>query len=184
MFADEGKQVVIMGAGPAASRAVKSIQGTPSTLSLGNPRKGKEQSQPAAERIEILLYHSISNENGVTSISPATFAGHLRILKEEGYSVIDPSDLIAWRERQVPLPPRAAILSFDDGFKDFADQAFPLIREQGWNPSFFSRPAASEAWKVGSERTNHRGQSWIGIRLASFLMRGFYSGGIPTHILI
>lgn len=119
------------------SRAVKGIQGTPSTLSLGNPRKGKEQSQPAAERIEILLYHSISNENGVTSISPATFAGHLRILKEEGYSVIDPSDLIAWRERQVPLPPRAAILSFDDGFKDFADQAFPLIREQGWNPIVF-----------------------------------------------
>lgn len=93
--------------------------------------------QGAGERVEILAYHSISMEPGVTSILPDTFRSHLRILEEEGYEVIDFPDVAQWMNGGKRLPRRAAILTFDDGFRDFADNAAAEILARGWTATVF-----------------------------------------------
>lgn len=96
-----------------------------------------KSSKSGAERIEILAYHSISNEAGPTSIPQEIFEGHLRILAEEQYAIIDFPELVEWREGKRELPSRVAILTFDDGFQDFADHAFPAIQSHGWHATVF-----------------------------------------------
>lgn len=48
-----------------------------------------------------------------------------------------PLDEAVQRLRQGQLPPRAAAITFDDGYADNFTQAFPLLREQGLCATFF-----------------------------------------------
>jgi peptidoglycan/xylan/chitin deacetylase (PgdA/CDA1 family) len=39
-------------------------------------------------------------------------------------------DLVAWLEDGIPLPPRPALVTFDDGYRDNAEVAWPVMRDR------------------------------------------------------
>jgi peptidoglycan/xylan/chitin deacetylase (PgdA/CDA1 family) len=95
-------------------------------------------------RIPILMYHSISNslKNSVhpyyqTSTSPDIFRKHMRFLYESKYSVINIQDFSKSLVNQDGELYKAVILTFDDGFKDFYKQAFPILERYGFSASVF-----------------------------------------------
>ena len=47
------------------------------------------------------------------------------------YDPITLRDLVAWLDRGHPLPPRPALVTFDDGYRDNAEVAWPIMRERG-----------------------------------------------------
>lgn len=61
------------------------------------------------------------------SATPAGFAAQLDFLAAR-YDVIAAADLVAWLEGRGPLPPRPLLITFDDGYRDNYDHAFPLLR--------------------------------------------------------
>ena len=67
------------------------------------------------------MYHSLDESGSVISVTPSRFAEHARILAESGRPV-------------VPLPeltnvPGAVALTFDDGAKNFATAALPVLEK-------------------------------------------------------
>lgn len=88
-------------------------------------------------RVNVLMYHSISDGDGPTTFSPELFRGHLDVLVDAGYTAISLENLLGWQLGKVELPPRPVVLTFDDGFADFATNAFPLIHALGWNATVF-----------------------------------------------
>lgn len=118
------------------------------------------------ERVEILMYHSISEQPGVTSISPETFSAHLDALESEGYSVVSLKEVADWRNGKAQLPPKTAVLTFDDGFQDFADNAFPLIKAKGWSATVFLPTrwmGEAETW-YGANETSRPLMSWEAVK--------------------
>ena len=86
---------------------------------------------------DILMYHSISTASGPTSISPAVFEAQMAELAASGAPVVSLDDLANARTGGTDLPPRAVILTFDDGFQDFADAAWPIIQARNWPVTVF-----------------------------------------------
>lgn len=82
---------------------------------------------------DILMYHSVSASGGATAIAPGVFAMQMRALAESGLPVLSLDD---WAEahRAGRLPERSVVITFDDGFQDFADAAWPVMRALGFRP--------------------------------------------------
>ena len=52
-----------------------------------------------------------------------------------------------------PPAPRVVIISFDDGFEDFADTAWPILRDHGFCPIVYlpsGRMGGSDSWAGGN----------------------------------
>lgn len=87
--------------------------------------------------VNILTYHSISGGAGPTSIPASTFARQMELLVETGCNVVSLGTLPKYQRGELELPARAVMLTFDDGFADFADTAFPILRRLGLAATVF-----------------------------------------------
>lgn len=95
--------------------------------------------QPVSSyRVPILMYHHIGPMpvgnpvgEGLT-VTEEAFAGQLDYLKQQGYTPITFAQL-----RQMILPPKPVILTFDDGYKDAYESAFRMLEERGMVGVFY-----------------------------------------------
>ena len=87
-------------------------------------------------RLRVLLYHRI-DERGpeqavlnpdITTASPAHFEWQLQHLARF-YHPVSATEVLAAVEGRHALPPRAVLLTFDDGYRDFRELAWPLLKE-------------------------------------------------------
>jgi peptidoglycan/xylan/chitin deacetylase (PgdA/CDA1 family) len=70
-------------------------------------------------------------------IPETTFAGYLGYLRQEGWQVIDLPGLLRGLEEPESLPERAALLTFDDGYRSVRDVALPWLLEFGYPAVLF-----------------------------------------------
>jgi len=87
------------------------------------------------QRLLILCYHGLSLKdehqwNGLFA-TPAFFRTRLEILARRRYRVLPLNDALRML-REGSLPPKAVVITFDDGFHDFHQIGFPLLREFGF----------------------------------------------------
>ncbi len=102
-----------------------------------------------AWQADILMYHSISDAAGPTSIAPEIFAAQMQALAASGLPVVTPDALAA------PPAPRVVIITFDDGFADFADTAWPILRDHGLCPIVYlpsGMMGGTDSWAGGHVR--------------------------------
>ncbi len=137
--------------------------------------------QPKGIRIPILMYHSISDEpeNGIhpyyrINTSPKRFAEHMQFLHDNYYKVIDLSEavrLISAESSGSPNPPtfhpsnipqKKVVLTFDDGYKDFYTQAFPVLYQYNFTSTVFLPTAFIGGRKPGLREKLHL--SWSEIK--------------------
>ena len=84
--------------------------------------------------IDILMYHSISEREGPTNIVPSVFAEHMDVISDAGVPVVTLDDLLAAHEGRKSLPDYSIIITFDDGFLDFAEIAWPIMSRHKFEP--------------------------------------------------
>ena len=89
-----------------------------------------------AGRPVILTYHSISPGRSPLKISPALFSEQMEWLKGNARAV-SLAELLEALQQHKPLPERAVVLTFDDGFRDFDSQAAPVLRRFGFPATVF-----------------------------------------------
>jgi peptidoglycan/xylan/chitin deacetylase (PgdA/CDA1 family) len=98
----------------------------------------------AGKGVAIVTYHGIlpsgykSIDAGLdgTLVTAENFRRQLRLLKTK-YDVISPEDLLAWCEKKTELPPRAVLLTCDDGLLNHLTDMLPVLQEEGLRCLFF-----------------------------------------------
>src|SRR5213083_1062598 len=72
-----------------------------------------------------------------TEITPAAFEAQMKELKDRGITVISLQDLLAWKRGEKNIPPRSAVVSFDDGWKSQYEVAWPIMKKYGYPFTMF-----------------------------------------------
>jgi peptidoglycan/xylan/chitin deacetylase (PgdA/CDA1 family) len=88
-------------------------------------------------------YESIDRALDGSLISADTLRLQLRLLKAH-YNVISPEDVLAWCERRRELPPRAVLLTCDDGLLNCLTDMLPVLQQETVSCLFFVTGASTE----------------------------------------
>ena len=72
-----------------------------------------------------------------TEITPAAFEAEMKELKDRGITVIGLQDLLAWKRGEKNIPPRCAVITFDDGWKSQYEVAWPIMKKFGYTFTMF-----------------------------------------------
>jgi peptidoglycan/xylan/chitin deacetylase (PgdA/CDA1 family) len=90
------------------------------------------------ERLTVLAYHRILDPSSPgfdeyepnVSATPELFAREMEYVAKH-FSVIDLAALRAHIEQGTPLPPRPLLITFDDGYLDNYQNAYPILKQRG-----------------------------------------------------
>jgi len=115
-----------------------SAGGSPAVMPVESPKIKKPVVDQTAQVI-IFCYHRLVDKIRYpgTEITPAAFEAQMKALKDRGITVIPMQDLLAWKRGEKNIPPRAAVVTFDDGWKSQYEVAFPIMKKYGYPFTMF-----------------------------------------------
>lgn len=88
----------------------------------------------------VLHYHAINDRTGKEeeiAVRPDDFAWHMNYLKKAGYYVIPLQQAVEYLAKGSKLPPKAVTISFDDGYMDNYEKAFPILKKHNYPATVF-----------------------------------------------
>lgn len=134
--------------------------------------------------VPVFLYHAVSDDSpswlAQFTVSPRTFMEHLDMIADSGLRVIPLRRLVAALLGGPPVPPRCAVLTFDDGYADFASTVAPLLAARGLGSTLYVTTGALSA--AGRRRAADRSRPWrrsAGPRSGSWTRPGSRSAVTP-----
>lgn len=93
--------------------------------------------------LRVLAYHRIATPESAPALSPSLisatpdqFDRTMRVLARS-YRAVSMEQVMAAADGRRPLPPRAVLITFDDGYRDFAGVAWPILKRYGLPATLF-----------------------------------------------
>ena len=87
--------------------------------------------------INILMYHQVGDfapmkGHRSTYCHYKRFARQMAYLARFGYTVLSMDQVLACLRGETPMPPKAVALTFDDGYENFYEYAWPVLQKHGF----------------------------------------------------
>src|SRR5438552_274826 len=122
--------------GGTSSPAAAAIAAAP--VAAASPKITKPVVDQTAQTL-IFCYHRLVDKIRYpgTEITPAAFEAQMKELKDKGITVISMQDLLAWKRGEKNIPPRCAVITFDDGWKSQYEVAWPILKKFGYPVTMF-----------------------------------------------
>src|SRR5438094_3295284 len=123
---------------PAGSAAPEAAAVTAAPVVAATPKIKKPVVDQTAQ-VLIFCYHRLVDKIRYpgTEITPAAFEAEMKELKDKGITVISMQDLLAWKRGEKNIPPRSAVVTFDDGWKSQYEVAWPIMKKYGYPFTMF-----------------------------------------------
>lgn len=113
--------------------------------------------------LPILMYHGISDDPQPevspyykTTTSLPVFEQHLRRLTEAGFRSVNLCDALGILQSGDARMDKTVVITFDDGFRDFYDLAFPALKRHGHTATMFLPTAF-----IGHDRRSFKGRGCL-----------------------
>lgn len=94
--------------------------------------------------VQILMYHRVGNfpgrvrSHGALYCHLPRFKAQMQMFKLLGYQVISLDEAVAGLAGQIRLPARPLVLTFDDAYVDFLEQAAPVLKAHGYPATVYA----------------------------------------------
>lgn len=96
--------------------------------------------------LTLVTYHSVSDVSGPFTVSPESFRRHIELIAST-YRVVPLAEVPEILAGQ-PDQTRRVVLTFDDGYKDFLENAYPVLRQHGLRATVFVPTAHVDGWNT------------------------------------
>jgi len=121
----------------------------------------------------ILLYHHVSDDDPENRyfVTLDSFRAQLQALHNLDYTTITATNLANVIRHGGELPPRPVVITFDDGYTDIFDNAFPIMQEMGFVGVIYIyvdqvglngfvnyeqiKTLAESGWEIGNHSMSH-----------------------------
>lgn len=93
--------------------------------------------------VPILMYHSVTlspDRNNLLEVSASAFQRQMQFLKKHNYRVIRLKELAKLFSEKQAIPHRTVVITFDDGYRDNLDVAFPILKKYQLPATIFVSP--------------------------------------------
>jgi len=115
--------------------------------------------------VPILMYHNIGNEPGSFSVSAQNFLKQMEYLKKNGYQVISLDKLVeSIRNKTALLARKPVVITFDDGYRDNFQYAYPILKKFGFPATIF---VITDLVGTGRDGTGKQFANWEEIAVMS-----------------
>jgi glycosyltransferase involved in cell wall biosynthesis/peptidoglycan/xylan/chitin deacetylase (PgdA/CDA1 family) len=92
-------------------------------------------------QVPVLLYHRVADDGPPAlsddRVTPQRFEEQMRFLRRHGFHTVTSADLEQHRRERRPMQGRPVLITFDDGYRDFFDVAWPILRRVGFTAEVF-----------------------------------------------
>ena len=103
-------------------------------LRVHPPLTASDRNSIMLNPVPVLLYHAVTADPpewiAPFAVSPAIFAAHLDTVIASGRQPVTVSQYADSLHGSAALPPKPVLITVDDGFADFADNALPALTER------------------------------------------------------
>lgn len=100
-------------------------------LLKGGSRAANAITKPSG--LKVLIYHSITpNVEATIDVSLENFDAQIQLLLDEGYQIISLAEAVSNKNTNQN---KSVVLTFDDGFTDFYENAIPILQKHGNIPA-------------------------------------------------
>ena len=91
-----------------------------------------------ATGIPVLNYHQVEPKDGnPLTLWPEQFEAQMEYLAAEGYTTITIDEMMDALENGSSLPEKSVIITFDDGYADNYEYAYPILKKYGFKATIF-----------------------------------------------
>ena len=112
-------------------------------------------------KIAVICYHNIATQDEKNNfpdesdwtITTDNFKEQLDYLKNNNYKTLTMDEFYRWKNKELNLPYKSVLITFDDGFLSNYEYAFKLLKEYNMNATVFV---------VGSFIENSTQNTWDG----------------------
>jgi peptidoglycan/xylan/chitin deacetylase (PgdA/CDA1 family) len=100
------------------------------------------------------MYHSVGSHAGLNraerkfTVKPRDFERQMELLKKKGYTTITFAELDQLAISAAPLDKKYVMITFDDGYADNFEHAFPILREFDFKGVFFIVTELVGGWNM------------------------------------
>ena len=130
---------------------------TPAANSVAVVQAATPVPTPAATAIDqnaqviIFGYHRFEKtvHRPDTEMTPEMFEAQMKELKDKNIPVIGMQDFLAWKRGEKSIPPRAAVITFDDGWKTQYEVGWPIMKKYGYPFTLFIYTEGVKGMKYG-----------------------------------
>jgi biofilm PGA synthesis lipoprotein PgaB len=130
------------------------------------------------DKVLVLMYHNVEvHSNHERIITLNKLDQHLSSIKKHGFHMITMDQYLDFILQKKPVPDNAVMLTFDDGYRTFYTNVYPLLRKHGITATDFIVVSTIENPK-------HRGRtklSWNQMREMKKAGMSFYNHTYASH---
>lgn len=119
-------------------------------------------------RVPILMYHSIDDSSSAACVKPKRFDEQLAYLFKSGYQAVDLDAVYNCLTQGAPLPSKPIVITFDDGYRDNLENAYPVLKKYGMCATIFLPTGymdGTNRWNEAEGAQKRPLLSWTEVRL-------------------
>ncbi|MBA3273973.1 MAG: polysaccharide deacetylase family protein [Chthoniobacterales bacterium] len=141
-------------AAQTAETAAASQAAAAPSVAPAEPAATPRETKPAVDQnAQVIIYGYHRFEKTVrrpdTEMTPEMFEAQMKELQDKKIPVIGLQDFLAWKRGEKNIPPRAAIITFDDGWRTQYEVGWPIMKKYGYPFTLFIYTEGVRGMKYG-----------------------------------